>query len=147
MRSYQLHIVLADDDQDDRMLFEDAFNEVKMVHSLDMVNDGYALMSYLALAEKLPDIIFLDLNMPGKPGKECLKEIRGNAKFREVAVAIYSTSGSIADIEDTFVAGANIYVKKPNDFSALKKMLSDVMSISKLYLTDGLNRENFMLSL
>jgi len=147
MGSYQLHIVLADDDQDDRMLFEDAFNEVKMAHSLDMVNDGYALMSYLALAEKLPDIIFLDLNMPGKPGKECLKEIRGNAKFREVAVAIYSTSGSIVDIEDTFVAGANIYVKKPNDFSALKKMLSDVMSISKLYLTDGLNRENFMLNL
>jgi len=64
-----------------------------------------------------------------------------------VAVAIYSTSGSIVDIEDTFVAGANIYVKKPNDFSDLKKMLSDVMSISKLYLTDGLNRENFMLSL
>jgi len=147
MGSYQLHIVLADDDQDDRMLFEDAFNEVKMAHSLDMVNDGYALMNYLALAEKLPDIIFLDLNMPGKPGKECLKEIRGNAKFREVAVAIYSTSGSIVDIEDTFVAGANIYVKKPNDFSDLKKMLSDVMSISKLYLTDGLNRENFMLSL
>ncbi|TRW26759.1 response regulator [Flavobacterium zepuense] len=142
----RLHVVLADDDDDDRMIFEDAFNQVRIGHTLDMVDDGYALMQYLENATEFPDIIFLDLNMPGKSGKECLKEIRADPKFREVAVAIYSTSASATDLEDTFIAGANIYVKKPSDFLELKKILAHILSISKLYVTDGLNRNNFMMS-
>jgi len=146
MQENRLHVVLADDDADDRMIFEDAFNEVRIAHTLDMVANGYALMQYLDEKPELPDIIFLDLNMPGKSGKECLKEIRADPKFKEVAVAIYSTAASASDLEDTFIAGANIYVKKPNDFLALKKILADILSISKLYITDGFNRSNFILS-
>ena len=103
-------------------------------------------MRYLENTAELPDIIFLDMNMPGKSGKECLREIRANPKFREIAIVIYSTSASAADLEDTFVAGANVYVKKPNDFVELKSILAYILSISKLYVTDGLNRSNFIMS-
>jgi len=146
MQTKRLYVVLADDDDDDRMIFEHAFNEVRIAHTLDIVDDGYALIHYLENAAELPDIIFLDMNMPGKSGKECLREIRANPKFREVPVVIYSTSASAADLEDTFVAGANVYVKKPNDFLELKKRLAYILSISKLYVTDGLNRSNFIMS-
>lgn len=142
----QLHILLAEDDQDDRLFFKDAFDEVKIKHSLTMFEDGIELMGYLHDTDVLPHIIFLDLNMPGKSGLECLKEIRSNNRLRDISIAIYSTSSSNANIEDTFIAGANIYIKKPNDFNALKKILSEVIYINWQYVTDGLNRENFMLN-
>ena len=91
--------------------------------------------------------MFLDLNMPRKTGMECLKEIKANDKFKDMAIAIYSTSASEEDIENTFVYGANIYIKKPNDFKKLKKALSEVVTINWQYYTSGLNKDNFLLRL
>ena len=95
----------------------------------------------------LPHVLFLDLNMPYKTGIECLDEIKKIAHLKDVAVAIYSTSASESDIEETFVKGANVYIKKPNDFNALKKVLSEVITLNWHYQTSGLNRDNFLLSL
>jgi hypothetical protein len=67
--------------------------------------------------------------------------------LEKISVAIYSTSSSEQDIEDTFVSGANVYIKKPNDFNMLKKILSDVVHINWQYITDGLNKDSFILSL
>jgi len=142
----KLYVVLADDDKDDRLFFKNAFDQLRIKHELLMFEDGYELMEYLAAAEEPPHIVFLDLNMPGKHGLECLNEIRANSRFRDLTVAIYSTSSLPEDIEETFVAGANIYIKKPDDFVALKKIMADVLSVSWLYVTDGLNRENFIMS-
>lgn len=146
MHREKLYVVLADDDNDDRLFFKSAFEHVRVKHELLVFEDGYELMNYLESAAEPPHIVFLDLNMPGKPGLECLNEIRANPLFRDLTVAIYSTSSSPEDIEDTFVAGANIYIKKPDDFMALKKIMADVLSVSWLYVTDGLNRENFIIS-
>jgi len=142
----KLHILLAEDDQDDRMFFKDAFDAVKIEHDLTMFEDGIELMDYLHDTNELPHIVFLDLNMPGKSGIECLKEIRSNNRLRDLSVAIYSTSASNNNIEETFILGANVYIKKPKDFITLKKILSDVIHINWQYVTDGLNRENYMLS-
>ena len=140
------NIVLADDDEDDRLFFTDAFNELKINTKVATYNDGVELMDYLNIDDCiLPDILFLDLNMPRKSGKECLEEIRNNNKFDDVAIAIYSTSSSEDDIENTFICGANIYIKKPNDFSLLKKVLSEVVTINWQYHTSGLNKDNFLL--
>jgi CheY-like chemotaxis protein len=140
--------MLADDDEDDRLFFKEAFEEVKIKYKISTFNDGEQLMDYLYEAgNPLPDIIFLDLNMPRKSGIECLKEIRNNDRLKKISVAIYSTSSSEQDIEDTFVSGANVYIKKPNDFNMLKKILSDVVHINWQYITDGLNKDSFILSL
>jgi CheY-like chemotaxis protein len=146
MAKEYMNIILADDDEDDRLFFTDAFDELKINTKVSTYNDGVELMDYLNAEEAiLPDILFLDLNMPRKSGKECLIEIRDNEKFQNIAVAIYSTSSSEEDIEETFVQGANIYIKKPSDFTLLKKVLSDVITINWQYHTSGLNKDNFLL--
>ena len=148
MKHDVLHILLADDDDDDRLFFKDAIGEVKVKTVVNMVNDGVELMDYLNNAEtRLPNLIFLDLNMPRKDGMECLKEIRSNHKLKDLSIAIYSTSGLEKDIEETFVRGANIYIKKPNDFEELKSILDKVININWQYHTSGFNKENFLLNL
>lgn len=142
------YVVLADDDEDDRLLFTEAFNELKIKTQVATFENGVALMNALKHPDSaIPSILFLDLNMPKKSGLECLKEIKNNTKFKDMAIAIYSTSASEEDIENTFVAGANIYIKKPNAFEDLKKVLSDVVTINWQYYTNSLNRDNFLLRL
>ena len=139
-------ITLADDDEDDRMFFTEAFDELKINSIVNTVNDGVDLMNFLRAPETiLPNIIFLDLNMPLKSGIECLKEIKAEPKFNDIVIAIYSTSSSEDDIENTFVLGANIYIKKPNNFGKLKEVLSEVVTLNWQYITSGLNKDNFLL--
>lgn len=148
MRPTTLHIMLADDDDDDRLFFREAFEEIKIDYKLSMFNDGEQLMEYLHIpSNEVPDVIFLDLNMPRKSGLECLREIRADERLKKISVAIYSTSSSEQDIEDTFVNGANVYIKKPNDFNMLKKILSDVVHINWQYIGEGLTKDTFILSL
>ncbi len=148
MNTEALHILLADDDDDDRLFFKDAINELKVKTKVTLVNDGAQLMDYLNNVEvKVPNVIFLDLNMPIKGGMQCLNEIRSNSKWNEISIAIYSTSASDEDIEETFVKGANIYIKKPNEFAELKRVLSSVISLNWQYYTSGLNKQNFMFSI
>lgn len=148
MQNNYIHIILADDDEDDRLFFTDAFNELGMNTKVNTFNDGVALMDYLnSINAVLPHVLFLDLNMPKKNGIECLNEIKANSKMTDIAIAIYSTSASEEDIEETFVLGANIYIKKPSSFKQLKKVLSEVVSINWQYHTNSLNKDNFLLRL
>ena len=148
MREEYLNIAIADDDEDDRFLFLEAFDELKINTKVNTFEDGVYLMDYLNKENaKLPEVLFLDLNMPRKTGIECLKEIRSNPKYKDVSIAIYSTSSSEEDIENTFILGANIYIKKPSDFNSLKKILSNVVTTNWQYHTSGLNKDNFLLRL
>lgn len=146
MQEEFIRIILADDDEDDRLFFTDAFDEIKINTLVTTFKHGQALLDFLNHPESvLPNIIFLDLNMPILNGIECLKQIKKNDKFKDIAIAIYSTSSSEKDVENTFVLGANIYIKKPSDFNALKKTLSEVVTINWQYHTNGLNKDNFLL--
>lgn len=146
MEKEYIRIILADDDEDDRLFFSDAFEELKINTKVQTYNDGVELMNYLNKEDAiLPNVLFLDLNMPKKNGIECLHEIKADKKFENIAIAIYSTSSSEEHIEETFVNGANIYIKKPNDFNTLKKVLSDVVTLNWQYHTSGLNKDNFIL--
>ncbi len=148
MKHDELYVLLADDDDDDRLFFKDAIEKVKVKTVVNMVNDGVELMDYLNNSTlRLPNLVFLDLNMPRKGGMECLKEIRSNHLLKDLSIAIYSTSGLEKDIEETFINGANIYIKKPNDFEELKKILATVININWQYHTSGFNKENFLLNL
>jgi CheY-like chemotaxis protein len=148
MHTDYIHIILADDDEDDILFFTDAFDELKINTKVNTFKDGEALLNYLNTDEAvMPNVLFLDLNMPKKTGIECLTEIKANNKMSGIAIAIYSTSASEEDIEKTFVLGANIYIKKPDSFKKLKKVLSEVVSINWQYHTNGLNKDNFLLRL
>ena len=143
-----INIMLADDDEDDRNFFNDAIKELKIHNNLSIFKNGKDLMDYLELPDTvMPHILFLDLNMPCKTGNECLKEIRSNPKFKDISIAIYSTSSSEKDIEDTFIDGANIYIKKPNDFTKLKQVLKEVVNLNWQFHTSGLNKDTFFFSI
>jgi CheY-like chemotaxis protein len=95
----------------------------------------------------LPDILFLDLNMPRKNGLECLKEIKQDDRLKDISIAIYSTSASEMDMEATFLNGANIYINKPNDYNILKQSLEKAVSVAHLYREPDFNKENFLLKI
>jgi CheY-like chemotaxis protein len=148
MENEALHILLADDDEDDRLFFKEALQELKVRTRVTMVDDGMQLMNYLNQpANRLPNVVFLDLNMPVKGGMECLIEIRKDIRLKDLAVAIYSTSSSEEYIEEAFVKGANIYIRKPDDFGELKLVLEQVVNLNWQYHTSGLKKENFLLNL
>ena len=143
-----IQILLADDDDDDRLFFKEAFEEIKIKTHVRFVNDGVELMNHLNQnGNQLPHILFLDLNMPRKNGIECLLEIKRMNQLQNIAIAIYSTSSSDLDIEETFVKGANVYIKKPSDFATLKRILEKVIKVNWQYQTSGLNRANYLISL
>jgi len=118
-----LYVLLADDDANDRLFFKDAIVEIMTDTLVSFVKDGSKLMYFLNQpCIRLPNIIFLDLNMPIKNGLECLKEIRANKRFTDLILIPNtrdSTSGSDHDIRETFAHDANMYIKKPNNFPDL----------------------------
>lgn len=143
-----LNVAIVDDDKDDRFLFQEVIEEIKINTNLLLFTNGQEFMDYLTQEDIVNlHIIFLDLNMPVKNGIQCLEEIRSNNKFNDISVAIYSTSSSEADIEETFVKGANVYINKPNDFKSLKKTIEQVLRVNWQYNTSVLNRGNFLLKI
>jgi DNA-binding NarL/FixJ family response regulator len=124
----QLHVVLADDDPDDRELFATALKEVDEDTHLITVEDGESLFSQLKTMQP-PDIIFLDLNMPRKNGRECLAELHIDKRYDGVAVIIYSTSMSPQEMEDAWALGAACLIRKPDSYTALKEVIQKVLQI------------------
>jgi CheY-like chemotaxis protein len=148
MNQEALHIMLADDDEAYRLFFKEAIAELKLNTIVNTVNDDVELMDYFNLPDVwLPHLLFLDLDVPKKGGLECLKEIRILPKLKDISVAVYSGSVPEEVIESILITGANIYLKKPDSFTKLKKLLKEVIVINWQYLTLGLNKENFLLSI
>lgn len=147
MQNGTMQILLADDDEDDRKFFKEALEEIKIKTIVKTLCDGVELIEHLTKQGViLPHIIFLDLNMPRKNGMDCLLDLKRIDFLKEIPVAIYSTSASEEDIEETFVKGANVYIKKPSDFSVLKKILHEVITVNWQYHLSGLNKDTFILN-
>ncbi|QDH81161.1 response regulator [Echinicola soli] len=146
MKNTPLHILLAEDDVSDRLLFTEAISELKINTIVGTVNDGMQLMERLKMESiRLPDLLFLDLNMPRKNGLECLKEIRKNEKLKHISIAIYSTSDNENDMDETFRNGANVYITKPNNFNTLKEVLEKAIMTTYQYQDELMKRELFLL--
>lgn len=146
MENAPLHILLADDDENDRLLFQEVFSGLKIKTIVHTVNNGIQLMEWLNGKNiRLPDLLFLDLNMPRKNGLECLKEIKSNDKLNDIFIAIYSTSENEKDIEETFRNGANVFITKPNNFNMLKQVLETAVMKTFQYQDQSMKRENFLL--
>lgn len=102
------NIVIADDDNDDLILFEDALKEISYDSLLTAVKDGQQLMQMLDhTVPPPPDVIFLDLNMPRKNGFECLDEIKHSTKLKNIPIVIFSTSDQPEAVNKVFEQGAH----------------------------------------
>ncbi len=85
--------------------------------------------------------------IPGKESMECLEDIVSNSKFNNMVTAIFSDPIPENEIEDIFVKGAHIFMKKTECFEKLKKVLTEVITINWQYHTSGLNKDNFILKI
>jgi CheY-like chemotaxis protein len=119
------HVILADDDEDDCFLFTTAIKEVGKKVKLTCINSCTDLLDYLKKNEH-PDMIFLDLNMPGMHGLECLAEMKAAKQTEETDVVIYSTSGNAELIKEAYAKGAKSYIVKPHSIPELKKILIEL---------------------
>jgi CheY-like chemotaxis protein len=124
-------ILYAEDDQEDRMLVEEAMAESRLANILHFVGDGEELLDYLCrrgqythLAKQpLPGLILLDLNMPRMDGREALREIKANPQLRHLPVVILTTSKAEEDIFRSYDLGVNSFIKKPVTFESLVEMV------------------------
>ena len=120
----ELHILLADDDTDDCIFFEEAIAELTATTNFTAVHDGEQLMQLLTnKITILPHILFLDLNMPRKNGFECLEEIKNNSQLKNLPVVIFSTSFEQEVVNLLYVKGAHYFIRKPSDFTLFKKII------------------------
>lgn len=124
------NVFLAEDDEDDRSFFQDALKQVCPGTWLTMATNGIELMDILYKPPvPMPDVIFLDLNMPAKNGFECLQEIKGNKSLKKLPVIIFSTTTQDETINKVYKQGASYYICKPTDFDQLKTIIKKVLSI------------------
>ena len=139
-------VVLADDDVDDCMFFQDALEELPVSVAVTIVNDGVELMRYLSKnSDNLPDLLFLDLNMPRKTGFECLSEIKRDEKLKHLPVIIYSTSLDVEVLNVVYDKGAFGYIRKPGDYTKLKKVIHEAILVSTQRAAMQPTREAFVL--
>lgn len=140
------HVILADDDEDDRVIFTEAIESLHPGLKLSLANNGAALMDQLYLPQHpLADVIFLDINMPLKSGMDCLKDIRDNAGLKNNIIIMLTTSSSEVDIESSYNEGANFFITKPLSFSGLCGLITKAFSSISEYGNAQPPRKNFVL--
>ena len=139
-------LLLADDDIDDCIFFEDALKELPISATLSTVNNGIQLMNYLlAKSDNLPDVLFLDLNMPRKNGIECLTEIKLNDTLKDLPVIIFSTSFNMEVVDLFYQKGAHYYIRKPGEYEKLRKIILEAVTLTSQDKLTRPTRDKFIL--
>ena len=128
-----LPILMADDDEEDCMLTQDALREGRLMNPLYFVHDGQELINFLRHSGKYaaaesprPGIVLLDLNMPRKDGREALREIKLDPSLRRIPIIILTTSKNEVDVYKSYDLGANAYIVKPVTFDALVNVMRNM---------------------
>jgi CheY-like chemotaxis protein len=125
--------LIIDDDQDDRLFFQNAVKEIDRAHECIVAQHGEDALALLQTAASLPHFIFLDLNMHLMHGKEVLVELKKNDKLKYIPVIIYSTSTYQKDIDTTKALGAAYYLVKPHNIQSLPEEILRAVEAVKLY--------------
>lgn len=130
-KAKSISILMADDDEDDRLLTQDALNESRVLNKLYTVEDGAELLDFLRNEGRFtdtelyprPSLILLDLNMPRIDGREALQVIKTDPKLRSIPVVILTTSKQEEDMVKGYDLGAASYITKPVDFAGLVELM------------------------
>ena len=126
-----ISILIADDDADDRMLIEDAFEESRLSNPLVFVEDGEQLLAYLrreppyadVKGQPLPGLIILDLNMPKMDGRTALSHLKADPELQRIPVIVLTTSQAEEDILKTYGLGVRSFISKPVTFDGLVEVV------------------------
>jgi CheY-like chemotaxis protein len=136
MKLQHFNVLLVDDDIDDCLFFKEALEELPLFLHLTTLHDGQQLMHYLSeYSKNLPDVLFLDLNMPRKNGFECFTEIKENEKLKDIPVIMFSTAYPIdlkyeKDILNAlFKIGPHYFIRKSENLEQLKQTIHHAITM------------------
>ncbi len=121
-------IFLIDDDLDDQFFFKEVIESINPTLHCYTATNGKIALDKLKVSASLPDIIFLDLNMPVMNGFDFLIQIKKENALSKIPVCIFTTSNILRDKELTKEFGAQFFLTKPNDFQVLRKKLQQILS-------------------
>jgi CheY-like chemotaxis protein len=124
-------ILVADDDDEDRLMTQEALEESRLANELRFALDGEDLMDYLLRRGRhadpadspVPGLILLDLNMPRKDGREALAEIKTTPGLRLIPVVVLTTSKTEEDIFRSYDLGVSSFITKPVTFDGLVRAM------------------------
>jgi CheY-like chemotaxis protein len=121
-------ILLIDDDRDDAELFKEALREINSSISFTHYEDSKeGLKNLLEQYSDLPDLIFLDINMPMVSGWQCLTEFKKTEHLKNIPVIMFTTSSQPREKQIAEELGATDFITKPSEYKLLKEMLSSVL--------------------
>lgn len=131
-------IVMADDDEDDRFLANEALLESGIQAAFFSVEDGVELIDYLsersrAKTEGLPNLILLDLNMPRKDGRQVLLEIKSQPALKHIPIVVLTTSREAKDISFSRNAGAHSFLTKPATFEEWVQIMRSAVKVCQTH--------------
>ena len=117
----KISVLIVDDDPDDRDSLRDAFIENDFQFEYVFLTNAEQLLAYLNEPKGIENVslILLDLNMPGLDGRDALREIKANQKFKHIPVVVLTTSSSPKDRQVSYSLGANCFITKPDSFRDL----------------------------
>ena len=123
-RPRPVRLLLVDDDAEDAFLTQRAFERCKLLNEFHHLESAEAMLAHLAEVDEAgrPDLILLDINMPGMGGLEALRRLRADDALRAIPVVMLSTSDDVRDVLTSYDIGANSYVTKPVDLEGLTKV-------------------------
>ncbi len=133
----QIQILLVEDDPGDVRLIQEAFRNSHISYNLRVVSDGIEALETLGRKrlsrnDALPKLILLDLNLPGKDGKQVLHEVKSDKNLWHIPIIVFSTSDNEDDIKASYALHANCYITKPEDFDKYEEA---IQIIEKFWLT------------
>lgn len=121
------NVLVAEDDDEDFDLFAEAIKDLSLKVILRRAKNGDILMKILH--EDIPDLLFLDIVMPCKDGKDCVHEIRSDRKFDDLPIIVYSSVYDFKSIEFFYRHGTNLYVLKPHTYRELVDALEKIFTL------------------
>ena len=123
-----MNIFYADDDDDDREIFCEVMEEINPAIKVVLGKDGVETLKILSLQKELPDLIFLDINMPRMDGIECLGKIKLDDRLKGIPVIIYSTTSNKSDKTKIALLGASDFILKGNSLESVKESLHKILT-------------------
>ena len=136
VQSQPANILLVEDNPGDVRLVQEALRESKLISQLHAVSDGKDALAFLRKQGNYahmarPDLILLDLNLPGKDGREVLSEIKADPDLLRIPVVILTSSKAEEDITNSYEHHANCYVTKPLE---LERFIEAVKGIQNFWI-------------
>lgn len=139
----RLNILYAEDDLDDIELFREGLNGLETHHNLSVIRYGHEVLD--RVRHEIPDLIFMDYNLPGCDGSECVQLLKADPKVRHIPIVMYSTSSPEFAVDRCFARGAARYLIKPVDYPALFLGLQYIFDLFKKSELTPIDRERFVI--